>query len=252
MTDDGEAGAKGARRRPRLLRWLIAGGLVTLIGVLADISQVAGVNLSDAVQFVRQHVSGAAPRSTPPDVGVDAVRSPSPSLSLSASPRPSSPGPVSAPAQSSSARTPGGDGTSSNRTVGGLGSASPTVTVKKAVSAHGAITDPADGYRTAETSVQLTIDAGPAAVDGWVWYVVVQPAHHTTSDYLYRMRPEAGILTVGIGPATGGSGATDDYRIRPALIKATAAATIGNYREDMYAPADARYFTGITIHRQSQ
>jgi hypothetical protein len=120
------------------------------------------------------------------------------------------------------------------------------------VPARAKITDPATDLTTSKTSLQLSIAAAPATVAGWVWYVVVQPAHHTTSDYLYRFRPELGSITIGVGPATGGSGATDDYVIRPALIRSSAAADIGGYRDDLFAPADTRYFSGITVHRESQ
>ncbi|GIF22690.1 hypothetical protein BJ973_003011 [Actinoplanes tereljensis] len=241
-------------KRAKVVRWLTIAGVITGIGVFADVSQVFGVSVVDALDYVRGRNTvtatpsagpGSAPASTPPSSTPTST-------------------PTSPPSSGGSSGT-GGTVSGGSGNGGGLGNqrvpVNPTTTTPKVidtttppvtVSARATITAPANGLTTQETKVTLSISASPATVSGWVWYVVVQPAHHTTSDYLYRLRPETGTLTVGIGPATGGSGATDDYVIRPALIRSAAATDIGGYRDDVFAPADTRYFTGITIHRESQ
>jgi len=243
MTSDDSDQDPASGKRSKLLKILTAAGLAAALGVLADVSQVFGVSVKDAVDYVRgQH---PAPSSAP--------------LQPSAA-TPSVPPTASPPSSAASAGT-GGGGTGSSPAHAPGRSSSPTPRAKVSIlatsaaaqpSAHAKITAPADGLTTTETTVTLSITAAPESVAGWVWYVVVKPAHHTTSDYLYRMRPETGSLTVGIGPATGGSGATDDYVIRPALIRSADAATIGGYDEADFAPGDTRYFSGITVHRESQ
>ncbi|GAA2611556.1 hypothetical protein [Paractinoplanes durhamensis] len=239
-----DTGSPG-RKWSRLLKVLTAAGVATAIGVVADVSQVSGFNLKDAWQ----HLHGSGPASA----------TPAPSAGSSPSAAPPSVTPTSAPTSPATSPPPGSGGPSHTTTTTPVTDAGPTVTVtvtvsKKstAVAARATITAPADGLTTTDTSVRLSISAAPVSVAGWVWYVVVKPAHHTTSDYLYRMRAETGTLTVGIGPATGGSGATDDYVIQAALIEAGAADTIGGYRDDMFAPAGTRYFGRITVHRESQ
>jgi hypothetical protein len=118
-------------------------------------------------------------------------------------------------------------------------------------SASASILAPANGLTTTQTQVTLSISYAPRTVSGSVWYVVVRAAHHTTSDFLYRLPPGATSLPVGIGPPTSGSGASDDYYIRPALIDAADASKIGTYRET-FAPDNTTYFPGITIHRKPQ
>jgi hypothetical protein len=248
MTNDDESPGNSGRRS-KLVRWLTALGLAGVIGVVADVSQVAGVNLTDAVQYLRGHHPSASPSA--PGPSRSGPSAPAGSPSVPATPLPSAP-----PASAGNVGSGGGQVPSGNHPVRSS-AAAPHVAVSTAgksvqVSATARITAPADGLTTKDTSVRLSISAAPASVSGWVWYVVVQPAHHTTSDFLCRLRPETGGLSVGIGPASGGSGATDDYLIRPALIRAAAADTIGGYRDDVFAPADTRYFAGITVHRESQ
>jgi hypothetical protein len=259
MTNPVEEQKPATGKRARVVKWLTIAGVVTGIGVFADVSQVFGVSVVDALDYWRGH----GPVTASPSAGPGSA-APAPSGSHSPPDPPKSATTVRPPSGGASGAGSGGS-VSGGNSGGGLGNqrvpvnpATTTPTVKMTttapatVSARAGITAPDNGLTTQQTKVTLSISASPASVSGWVWYVVVQPAHHTTSDYLYRLRPETGALTVGIGPATGGSGATDDYLIRPALIRSAAAADIGGYRDDVFAPSDTRYFTGITVHRESQ